>query len=346
VVLRVTDKAGASDTDTVVVRAGNAAPVVAVATTKNTSFFWDNEVFDYHVVIIDEEDEPIARSRVGVTFGYNAEPPAMMVGATLMAGSDCKACHTVDRVSVGPTYRQVAERYKNDTRSIDKLADKIIAGGGGAWGTEHVMSAHPQLSKQEAVEIVKYILSLNQVAKPTVAARGKGVIALKEHKPEEARGIYTLAASYTDNGAPGASPLTTTTVINLRPAKVRAIYTDQQNGFARYGNNLASGDHKSYLLLKNIDLSHIGSFLFEYASKDKAGEIEVRKDSQAGPVISLTNYTATGSWDSVTTVSGYLHEPVTGRHDIYFIFKKAQKPNDDIINIKSITFELEPGKKK
>ncbi|MGC3946893.1 MAG: ThuA domain-containing protein [Chryseolinea sp.] len=346
VVLRVTDKAGAADTDTVVVRAGNAAPVVAVATTKNTSFFWNNEVFDYHVVIIDEEDEPIARSRVGVTFGYNAEPAAMMVGATLMASSDCKACHTADRVSVGPAYRQVAERYKSDAGAINKLADKIIAGGGGNWGTEHVMSAHPQLNKQEAIEIVKYILSLNQTAKPTVTARGKGAIPLKDHKPEESRGVYTLTASYTDGGAAGANPLTTTTTVNLRPAKVRAVYTDQQSGFARFGNNLANGDHKSFLLLKNVDLNHISGFQFEYASKDKAGEIEVRKDSQAGPVISLTNYAATGSWDSLATVSGYLHEPVTGKHDVYFIFKKPQKPNEDIINIKSITFELDDKRKK
>jgi cytochrome c len=345
-ILKVTDKAGASDTDTVVVRAGNASPVVAIATTKNTSFFWDKEVFDYHVVVIDEEDEPIARSRVAVTFGYNPEPAAMMVGATLMASSDCKACHTVDRVSVGPSYRQVSERYRDKPGAVDQLAEKVIAGGGGSWGKEHVMSAHPQLNKQEAVEIVKYILSITQTGKPTVAARGKALIPLNEHKPEESRGIYTLSATYTDGGAEGASPLTTTTVISLRPAKVKAIYTDQQSGFARFGNNLANGDHKSFVMLKNVDLNHIDGFTFEYSSKDKAGEIEVRRDSQAGPVISLTNYAATGAWDSVKTVLGSLHEPVTGKHDLYFIFKKPQKPNDDIINIKSITFEPEKKRKQ
>ena len=34
--------------------------------------------------------------------------------------------------------------------AVSILSKKIIAGGGGNWGTEHVMSAHPQLSIDEA----------------------------------------------------------------------------------------------------------------------------------------------------------------------------------------------------
>jgi cytochrome c len=203
------------------------------------------------------------------------------------------------------------------------------------------MSAHPQLNKQEAVEIVKYVLSITRTAKPKVPVAAKGVIPLREHKREESRGLYTLTATYTDRGAEGAHPLTTVNVINLRPATVQAIHTDLQSGFARFGNSLSSGDHKSFLLLKNVDLNHIAGFSFQYASKDKAGQIEVRRDSQAGPVISLTNYAATGAWDSVLTVRSVIPEAVEGRHDLYFIFKKAQKPNEDIINIKSITFETD-----
>ena len=344
--LRVTDKAGASDTDTVVVRAGNASPLVNVVTGRNTSFFWDKEVFDYNVVVTDDEDKPVDRSRIAVTFGYNPEPVAMMVGATLMASSDCKACHTIDRVSVGPSYTQVSGRYRDKPGAVETLADKIIAGGGGNWGKEHVMSAHPQLNRQEAVEIVKYILSITQTGKPKLPVPAKGTMALKEHKTEELRGVYTLTATYTDGGADGAGALSSTSMINLRPAKVRAVYTDQQSGFARFGNNLANGDHKSFLLLKNIDLNHIGGFVFEYSSKDKSGEVEVRRDSQAGPVISLTNYGATGAWDSVATVRGTVKEPVEGTHDLYFIFKKPQKPNEDIINIKSIMFEPDERKRQ
>lgn len=345
-VLKVTDNAGLSDTDTVVVRAGNAAPVVEIATTKNASFFWDKQVVDYNVTVTDEEDGNIVRSRIDVTFGYNPEPVAMMVGATLMAGSDCKACHTIDRVSVGPSYTQISKRYENKPAVVSALADKIIAGGGGNWGKEHVMSAHPQLNKQEAVEIVKYILSTNTARIPKSEVPAKGALSLRAHKADEPRGLYTLTASYTDGGAAGAEPLTTTQVLNLRPAKVRAVDTDQQSGFPRFGNSLGSGDHKSYLLLRNVDLNHIRGFIFEYASKDKAGVVEVRRDSQAGPVISQTPYAATGAWDSVATVRSELAEPLDGKHDLYFIFKKAMKPNKDIINIKSVTFESDDKRRQ
>lgn len=345
-VLRVTDRAGSSDTDTVVVRAGNDAPVLNVVTSKNKSFFWDKESFDYNILVSDAEDKSIDRSRVAVSFGYNPQPTAMMVGATLMASSDCKACHTIDKVSVGPSYTQVSERYKDKAGAIDQLADKIISGGGGNWGKEHVMSAHPQLNKQEAIEIVKYILSITKTGKPKVAVPVNGAVVLKDHKPEESQGMYTLIATYTDNGAEGAEPISTTETVNLRPAKVKCIYTDMQSGFTRFGNSLSSGDHKSFILLKGVDLNHIGGFAFEYASKDKDGAIEVRRDSQAGPVISTASYKASGSWDSVTTVRSSLKEPIQGKHDLYFVFRKDQKPNEDIINIKSITFETDDVKRR
>ena len=76
------------------------------------------------------------------------------------------------------------------------LAKKIIAGGGGNWGKEHVMAAHPQIAIQDANEIVSYILSLAD-AKQSRSVATQGTINLTEHKEDEPRGIYTLTASYT-----------------------------------------------------------------------------------------------------------------------------------------------------
>ena len=339
VILKVTDKSGAFDTDTLLVRAGNAPPSLTFVTNANTSFFWDRERFAYDVEVQDDEDGTVNNNQLNVTFGYNPEPVAMMVGATLIAGSDCKACHTVDRVSVGPSYTRIADRYKGKAGSVNMLAQKIIDGGGGNWSKEHVMSAHPQLNKQEAVEMVKYILSLTTVDAPKASVRAKGILALSAHKPDHPQGLYTLTAMYTDSGANGVGPITTTTTINLSPAKVSAVFTDVQSGFARFGNNLSSGDHASYLLLKNVDLTAIMAFTFEYASRDKAGEIEVRRDSQAGPVIARTSYASTDAWDKIATVNAKIATPLNSRHDLYFIFRKPKPPNDDIINIKSVTFE-------
>jgi cytochrome c len=218
------------------------------------------------------------------------------------------------------------------------LAKKIIAGGGGNWGTEHVMAAHPQIAIQDANEIVTYILSLAD-AKKTRSLAMQGTVALNEHKEDEPRGIYTLTASYTDHGANSIEPLTGSESITLRNAKVKTVFADEYTGFRRFGNNLSGGDHKAFIMLRNIDLNGIRKFTYEYASKNRDGEIEVRIDSQAGPVISSVKYSATGAWDKTSTVTGEIATPVSGRHDVYFFVIKKEKPNDDIINLKSILFE-------
>jgi len=80
-------------------------------------------------------------------------------GKALMDKSDCNACHSIDNKIVGPAFKDVAKKYKNDKTAVTKLSDKIIKGGAGAWG-DIPMSPHPQISKTDAAEMVKYILSL------------------------------------------------------------------------------------------------------------------------------------------------------------------------------------------
>lgn len=80
-------------------------------------------------------------------------------GAGLIAASDCLTCHKIDMKVVGPSYKEVAAKYEANDANIEKLADKIISGGSGVWG-EVPMQAHPNVSKDDAKEMVKYILSL------------------------------------------------------------------------------------------------------------------------------------------------------------------------------------------
>ena len=341
-VLRITDNSGLVGTDTLVVKVGNSPPEVNIVTANNRSFFWDNKPFKYSVQASDKEDGKAKPADVKVTFDYTAKPGASGItaplGYTLIANSDCKACHTLDKVSVGPSYNAVAQKYKGQPGATSMLAKKIIAGGGGNWGTEHVMAAHPQISMQDANEIVMYILSLAD-AKKTRTLASQGIVALSDHKEDEPRGVYTLTASYTDHGANNIEPLTRTETITLRNAKVKTVFADEHTGFNRFGNNLSAGDHKAFVLLRNIDLNGIKKFTYEYASQNRDGEIEVRIDSQAGPVISLVSYTSTGAWDKTSSVTGNISAPVSGKHDVYFFVIKRDKPNEDIINLKSIQFE-------
>jgi cytochrome c len=99
---------------------------------------------------------PVATEKVA-----KAEAPKAGPGEALIKGSDCLACHNAKVKIVGPAYVDVAAKYPATAANIDKLADKIIAGGAGSWG-DVPMSPHPAISKGDAKEMVKYILSLKK----------------------------------------------------------------------------------------------------------------------------------------------------------------------------------------
>lgn len=87
------------------------------------------------------------------------------VGAPAMANPElaqkkaCLACHSVDNKIVGPSYKDVAKKYKSQKGIEAKLAEKVIKGGKGAWG-EVPMPANPQVNEAEAKQLVTWILSL------------------------------------------------------------------------------------------------------------------------------------------------------------------------------------------
>lgn len=46
----------------------------------------------------------------------------------------CATCHGLDKKIVGPTWKDVAAKYKGDAKAIDMLAAKVKTGGKGVWG--------------------------------------------------------------------------------------------------------------------------------------------------------------------------------------------------------------------
>lgn len=85
--------------------------------------------------------------------------PEYKKGLALIGQSDCLGCHKVSEKLVGPAYQEVADRYAGKPGIEDTLAGKIINGGSGNWG-EVPMAGHPNLSKEDAVAMAKYILLL------------------------------------------------------------------------------------------------------------------------------------------------------------------------------------------
>ena len=90
---------------------------------------------------------------------------ATLLGATsayadlaLAASKNCMACHAVDKKLVGPSYKDVAAKYKSDKAAPEKLTAKVIKGGGGVWGAVP-MPANPQVNDADAKKLVVWILS-------------------------------------------------------------------------------------------------------------------------------------------------------------------------------------------
>lgn len=78
---------------------------------------------------------------------------------SLMKMSGCSTCHTVDKKLVGPTYKDIAAKYRNVKSAEADLIKKVKAGGKGVWG-EVPMPPNAQLKDSDIRTIVKWILAV------------------------------------------------------------------------------------------------------------------------------------------------------------------------------------------
>lgn len=85
--------------------------------------------------------------------------PIYQKAITIIANSDCRTCHLIDEKSQGPAWREVANKYAGQDTAVRYLADKIIAGGSGVWGTIP-MAPHPTMSREDAETLAQYVLLL------------------------------------------------------------------------------------------------------------------------------------------------------------------------------------------
>lgn len=108
------------------------------------------------------ENKDEAKTDAPAAPAEETKSPEVQKGLELVAKSDCFTCHKIRETLVGPAYVAVSERYANATdKVIDSLATKVIKGGAGNWGTVP-MTPHPQVSKEDATTMVKYVLSLKK----------------------------------------------------------------------------------------------------------------------------------------------------------------------------------------
>ena len=90
-----------------------------------------------------------------------AEVPqtSSLAGQALVQASDCLRCHGMDRRYVGPSFRPIADRYREQPDAANYLARKIREGSVGVWGRT-VMPRHPQVNEAQSSDMARWLLSL------------------------------------------------------------------------------------------------------------------------------------------------------------------------------------------
>ena len=91
----------------------------------------------------------------GAAFAADAGVPG---GLAVARANACMGCHAVDRKLVGPSFQQVAQKYKGNAGAPALLARKVKEGGAGVWGAIP-MPAHPSMSDTDIRTVVDWVLA-------------------------------------------------------------------------------------------------------------------------------------------------------------------------------------------
>jgi cytochrome c len=399
----VTDSKGEKNSQSMEVKAGNDPPLVAIDILKgNKSFFFPNSKLEYNIQVSDKEDgnlagKKILANEVAVNFDYVPEGfdlieiasnhkgtdewATFSTGLNLISKSDCKSCHLIDKKSVGPSYLDIAAKYKNNAAEQERVTGMIITGGSGVWG-DHAMSAHPGISPQDAATMIKYIMSLGEKKAKTAAIPMKGTFVTQVPAGDNGKGGYLLRVAYKDKGTQQLSSLTSEKIIVLRnplfnPEKAdiqksTLLTTTPNRSFSMVGDN-------SHLAYKSLDLTGIKQIDLFVTAQPRSGAIggiiEVHLDSPDGKLIGQTQEVLPKDIDfrkimaimnaanankpgappvdraaarrMMLTRAKATLDPVEGAHDLYFVFKNPKAGENQILmTMQDIQFQNEIPKSK
>jgi cytochrome c len=95
------------------------------------------------------------------------------LGMRLISRNDCKTCHNTYVKTVGPSYVDVAKKYRNNPDNVAMLVGKVVNGGAGVWG-EAAMTAHPNVPEADITEMIRYIMQLDSAEEVALAKTRQG----------------------------------------------------------------------------------------------------------------------------------------------------------------------------
>lgn len=76
----------------------------------------------------------------------------------LATSKNCMGCHAMDKKLIGPSYKDIAAKYKAQKDAETYLQGKILKGGTGVWGSM-AMPPSTNVSDAEARKLAAWILT-------------------------------------------------------------------------------------------------------------------------------------------------------------------------------------------
>ena len=355
--LEVSDSAGARSVLSLPVIVGNARPAVEFVTPRDGDFYNADEPIKYQVVVRDQEDgtsdfeeaeakgiEPIESTAPNRLFveatavkaeSDSANEPA---GLSLIRKSDCFNCHAVSRPLVGPTFVDIANKYRDQPHQLDQSVTRVLQGSTGVWG-KVAMLPHSQHTREQVLQMVEYVFSVRADASNPSARGFRNTLELKQ--PMD---LVRLEATYTDLGRNEIPALSGSVAIVLRSRRVQAESADEFKGAKPLGADQAEGkqfmgaiEHDGFLRFKQVSLDQCTQLVIRAASAGAGGVVEVRRGSVSGPLLGSVAVEVNGNWHAFSDKAIELGD-AKGRDDVYLVFKN-EKNRGGLMNVDSVEFK-------
>ena len=334
------------------VYAGNETPEVSIKVEGNRSFYLPGKPLRYAVSLNHQSNIPDpADLYVSADFTENGSTAlnrpgageSISTGRILTQTLDCKSCHRENEKSVGPSFMQVSEKYREDKNAFNYLTEKVTKGGSGVWG-DVAMSSHPNILPTDLTQILRYILTLSKKEGVQKSLPASGIIRPpKETKPQEA---LLLSAVYSSRGSGNnIKALSGRAAVLLRSSWLLFTGKENKKGFTDVNQNnrneLRAPEETGWFALDSIDLSGVDAIDI-HATSEKAGSYSIRvvQDKPDGKLLGNGRIESPASAKGGSFSTRISLRPVSGKdvHTVYFIFSPVDSKEIPVMNIESVEF--------
>ena len=329
--LRVFDDKGAIGTASIPVLVGNTAPQVTFESPQDGDFFSPGQKIAFNISVTDVEDGPSSakptdfsiRTLVSSAFvDADGKADAGDPGFAMMKSSDCFNCHAIDFRIIGPSYLEIADKYRGQPGALDVSVQRVRNGSTKVWG-ELPMLPHPQHTTDEVNIMLRWVFGLEKgKGGPTLIRGLNGEVTTPKN---DKAGTFRLEAVYADAGRAPAGSLSGKASVNLRARRLEAEFGDI-HGPKNTGKGIGSIDHGHFVKFTRINLNDVANIQVRVSSGTTGGTIELRSGSQTGEMIASIPVANTGGWDKwIETKSAVLPTTPKTRSDVYVVFVNPGK---------------------